>query len=189
MATGGFSLPEGLHELFAKVNLTDITDAIKNVTLADFTHLMDFAKGRELNVETITKLYEEARELPGAGSTLMAAALVILIVIFCFPMAAATPFLSLLGFTNIGPAAGMKRLQAWTLNPAEFSIASLVAAFQSAWGVNALFSLLQSAAMGGYGVPAVAGAVKMVSAAGAATVWRMGNFTMSTFVKTFGRRR
>jgi hypothetical protein len=43
--------------------------------------------------------------------------------------------------------------------------------------------------MGGYGVPFVAGAVKMASAAGAAQVWRMGNFTMSTFMEAFGRRR
>ena len=44
--------------------------------------------------------------------------------------------------------------------------ASLVAAFQSAWGVNALFSLLQSAAMGGYGAPIVAGVMKGASAVG-----------------------
>lgn len=56
---------------------------------------------------TITKLYEEASKLHGAGSALMAAALVILIIIFCFPMTAATRFLTALGFTNIGPAAGM----------------------------------------------------------------------------------
>ncbi|KAI4758612.1 esterase [Aureobasidium sp. EXF-3400] len=37
----------------------------------------------------------------------------------------------------------------------------------SAYGVNAMFSTLQSAAMGGYGVPAVAGAVQGAAAAGA----------------------
>jgi hypothetical protein len=112
MAANGLALPDGLRELFAKVNFTDITVAIENISLADFTHLAKFAKGRELNADTVNKLYEEASKLPGAGSTLMAAALVILIIIFCFPMAAATPFLSLLGFTNIGPAAGMNGLQA-----------------------------------------------------------------------------
>jgi hypothetical protein len=102
-----FGLPEVLRDLFAKVKLEDITDAIRNVTLADFTHLINQAKGRELNSETITNLFEEARKLPGVGTTLMAAALVIFVIMFCFPMAAATPFLTLLGFTNIGPAAGM----------------------------------------------------------------------------------
>lgn len=102
-----FGLPEVLREVFAKVKLEDITDAIRNVTLADFTHLIDLAKGRELNGETITKLYEEARKLPGVGTALMAAALVIFVIMFCFPMAAATTFLTLLGFTSIGPAAGM----------------------------------------------------------------------------------
>jgi hypothetical protein len=106
MAANGLALPGGLHGLFAKVNLQDITTAMRNITLADFNHLAEFAKGRELNADTISKLYEEARKLPGAGSTLMAAALVILIIILCFPMAAVTPFLSLLGFTNLGPAAG-----------------------------------------------------------------------------------
>jgi hypothetical protein len=107
MATSGFSLPEGLRELFAKVDLTDITNAMENITLTDFNHLMDFAKGRELNAETITKLYEEATKLPGVGTALMAAALVVFVIMFCFPMAAATPVLTMLGFTNIGPAAGM----------------------------------------------------------------------------------
>ncbi|KAI4851919.1 hypothetical protein E4T44_01832 [Aureobasidium sp. EXF-8845] len=151
MAANGLTLPDGLRELLARVNLEDVTGAIRNISLADFNHLAEFAKGRELNAETITKLYEEATRVPGVETTLMAAALVIFVIMFCFPMAAATPVLTLLGFTNIGPAA-----------------ASLVAAFQSAWGVNALFSLLQSAAMGGYGTPIVAAAVKAASAVGAA---------------------
>jgi hypothetical protein len=107
MAANGFTLPDGLRELFANVNLEDIAKAIKNVTLDDFTHLFNIAKGRELNAETITNLYEAARKLPGVGTTLMAAALVIFVIIFCFPMAAATSFLTALGFTNFGPAAGM----------------------------------------------------------------------------------
>jgi len=107
MAVNGLALPDGLHKLFTQVNLEDITKAITNVTLADFTHLINTAKGRELNAETVTKLYEEASKLHGAGTTLMAAALVMLVIIFCFPMAVATPFLTALGFTNIGPAAGM----------------------------------------------------------------------------------
>ncbi|KAH0286483.1 hypothetical protein M436DRAFT_51169 [Aureobasidium namibiae CBS 147.97] len=164
MAANGLALPDGLHKLFTQVNLEDITKAITNVTLADFTHPVNTAKGRELNAETVTMLYEEASKLHGAGATLMAAALVTFVIIFCFPMAAATPFLTMLGFTNIGPAA-----------------ASLVAVFQSAWGVNALFSLLQSAAMGGYGAPVVAGVVQAASAAGAFKAWAMGNFTLPAF--------
>jgi hypothetical protein len=185
MATTGLALPDGLREVFANVNLEDITKAITNVTLADFTHLIDVAKGRELNADTITKLYEEASKLHGAGSALMAAALVILIVIFCFPMAVATPFLAALGFTNIGPAAGMRCTHALILDCADTLVASLVAAFQSAWGVNALFSLLQSAAMSGYGAPIVAAAVKGTSALGvigsAFKLWAQGNYTLPTF--------
>jgi hypothetical protein len=180
MASSGFNIPDSLRDLFANVKLEDLTSAIKNITLADFTHLIDVAKGRELNAETITKLYEEASKLNGAGSALMAAALVILIIIFCFPMAAATPVLTFLGFTNIGPAAGIKFRTSSILALLTCLVASLVAAFQSAWGVNALFSLLQSAAMGGYGVPYVAGAIKGASALGAAKVWAMGNFTLRT---------
>jgi hypothetical protein len=78
MAANGLALPDGLHGLFASVNLQDVINAMRNITLADFNHLAEFAKGRELNADTISKLYEEARKLPGAGSTVMAAALVIL---------------------------------------------------------------------------------------------------------------
>ncbi|CAD0084363.1 unnamed protein product, partial [Aureobasidium vineae] len=165
MADNLHELPEWLSQLFAKVNLEDITLAMRNITLRDFTHLVNFARGKELNATTITQLYEEASKLSGAGTALLAAALVIAVIIFCFPMAAATPFLTLLGFTNIGPAA-----------------ASLIAYFQSAWGVNALFSLLQSAAMGGYGAPIVAGVVQGASAVSAGLsafkLWSMGNWTM-----------
>lgn len=181
MAVNGLALPDGLHKLFTQVNLEDITKAITNVTLADFTHLINTAKGRELNAETVTKLYEEASKLHGAGTTLMAAALVMFVIIFCFPMAVATPFLTALGVTNIGPAAGTDVHKSLFLKITDFAVASLVAAFQSAWGVNALFSLLQSAAMGGYGAPIVAGVVQAASAAGVFKAWAMGNFTLPTF--------
>ena len=71
------------------------------------------------------------------------------------------------------------------LDPADLLLASLVAAFQSAWGVNALFSLLQSAAMGGYGAPIVAGVVQGASAFGAVVsafkLWAQRNFTLPEF--------
>lgn len=100
------NLPPWLRDLIKNVNLADMTKAITNVTLADFKHLIDTAKGRELNADTVKKLFDEAKKLPGAGTVLTAAALVVSVIIFCFPMALATPFLSALGFTSIGPAAG-----------------------------------------------------------------------------------
>ncbi|KAI4736069.1 hypothetical protein E4T50_13427 [Aureobasidium sp. EXF-12298] len=139
MAFNGLALPDSLRELFANVNLEDITKAITNVTLTDFNHLINVAKGRELNTDTVIKLYEEASKVHGAGSALMAAGLVISVISFCFPMAALSPISTALGFVGYGIAP-----------------TSLVAALQSVWGVNALFSLLQSAAMGGYGAPVVA---------------------------------
>ncbi|THY13457.1 hypothetical protein D6D01_08345 [Aureobasidium pullulans] len=164
MPVQGLDIPEWLHKLLTEVNLNDITHAMTNVTLREVNHLVSFTKGRELNAETITKLYEEASKFSGAGTAVAAAALVIFVIIFHFPMAVATPFLTMLGFTNIGPAA-----------------ASLAATFQSMWGVNAFFSLLQSAAMSGYGAPIVAGVVKGASIVGGTytyfKLWALGNYT------------
>lgn len=107
MAANALALPDGLHSLLTRVHLEDITKAITNVTLSDFTHLINTARGRELNAEIVTKLYAEASKLPGAGSALMAATFVIFVVIFCFPMAAAAPLLTALGFKNASLAADM----------------------------------------------------------------------------------
>lgn len=106
MATNGHELPEWLGQLFTQVNLEDITHAMKNITLADFTHLINIARDQELSADTVTKLYEEASKLSGAGTALLAAALVIAVIAFCFPMAAAAMFLTPLGFTMNNIAAG-----------------------------------------------------------------------------------
>ncbi|THW84701.1 hypothetical protein D6D15_08639 [Aureobasidium pullulans] len=165
MAANGLDLPEWLHKLFTEVNLEGITQAMTNVTLKDFTHLVDFVKGRELNADTITKLFEEANKLSGAGTAFAAACLVFSVIHICFPWALAAPFLNMIGFTvtNLAPA-------------------SIVSAFQSIFGVNALFSLLQSAMMGGYGAPIVAGAIQGASTISAGLsafkLWTMGNFTL-----------
>ncbi|KAG9530904.1 hypothetical protein KCU93_g2099, partial [Aureobasidium melanogenum] len=168
MATNGHELPEWLGQLFTQVNLEDITHAMKNITLADFTHLINIARGQELNADTVTKLYEEASKLSGAGTALIAAALVIAVIAFCFPMAAAAMFLTPLGFTMNNIAA-----------------ASIASTFQSIWGFNALFSLLQSAAMGGYGAPIVAAVVQGASAVSAGfsarKLWAIGNWTMDNW--------
>lgn len=105
MAANGLDLPEWLHKLFTEVNLEGITQAMTNVTLKDFTHLVDFVKGRELNADTITKLFEEANKLSGAGTAFAAACLVFSVIHICFPWALAAPFLNMIGFTvaNLAP--------------------------------------------------------------------------------------
>ncbi|KAI5198160.1 hypothetical protein E4T39_06877 [Aureobasidium subglaciale] len=157
MALGGLDLPEWLHELLTQVDLQKITQAMTNISLHDFQRLAGFAKDRELNAETIKKLYEEAAKLSGAGTALTAAALVIAVIFLCFPWALASPLLTMLGFST-----------------------SIAATFQSLWGVNALFSLLQSAAMGGYGAPIVAGVVQGASAIGVGyssfKLWAVANY-------------
>lgn len=45
-------------------------------------------------------------------------------------------------------------------------IASIVAGFQSLFGVNRVFSLLQSAPMGGFGGPILAAGVRLLAGAG-----------------------
>ena len=105
MAANGLDLPEWLHKLFTEVNLEGITQAMTNVTLKDFTHLVDFVKGRELNADTITKLFEEANKLSGAGTAFAAACLVFSVIHICFPWALTAPFLNMIGFTvaNLAP--------------------------------------------------------------------------------------
>lgn len=181
MPIQGLDIPEWLHKLLTEANLNDITHAMTNVTLREVNHLVSFTKGRELNAETITKLYEEASKFSGAGTAVAAAALVIFVIIFHFPMAVATPVLTMLGFTNIGPAAGERSSLDSMIGMSDNIAASLAATFQSMWGVNALFSLLQSAAMSGYGAPIVAGVVKGGSVIGGTytyfKLWALGNYT------------
>lgn len=107
MAANSHERTEWLGQLFTQVNLENITQAMKNITLADFTHLINMARGQGLNATTVTKLYGEASKLSGAGTALITAALVIAVIAFCFPMAAAAAlFLTPLGFTmnNIAAA-------------------------------------------------------------------------------------
>ncbi|QIW94640.1 hypothetical protein AMS68_000158 [Peltaster fructicola] len=61
------------------------------------------------------------------------------------------PILRLLGFGALGPAPG-----------------SLAAWWQSTWGVSAVFSILQSGAMLGYGAVIIDSAVKAIALGGAA---------------------
>ncbi|GAB7360062.1 hypothetical protein MBLNU230_g7583t1 [Neophaeotheca triangularis] len=73
--------------------------------------------------------------------------------IAAIPGAVTFPALGALGFSAIGPVGG-----------------SLAAGFQSAVGTPAVFSVLQSAAMGGYGVQAATGAVSASSVGSAAVL-------------------
>ncbi|KAG9554039.1 hypothetical protein KCU71_g14715, partial [Aureobasidium melanogenum] len=151
MANNGHEIPEWLHQLFIQVNLEDVTHATRRITLADLNHLINFTRGRELNVDTVTKLCEEASKLSGAGTPLIAAALIIAVIAFCFPGTAAALCSNPLGFI-------MNNVTA----------ASIASTCQSIWRSNALFGLLQRAAMGGYGAPIVAGMLQDASAANAA---------------------
>ncbi|KAF2769475.1 hypothetical protein EJ03DRAFT_382625 [Teratosphaeria nubilosa] len=79
------------------------------------------------------------------------------------PGLVATPLLNALGLSGLGPIAG-----------------SAAAWFQSTYGANALFSTLQSAAMGGYGAATVHGVVSGIfAAAGASGTWLGWNRTTS----------
>lgn len=92
--------------LISQLKPHDTIEAIKTVTLKDLQHLAAIARDRPLNAETVKMLFEEAMKTHSVGTTAIAAALVIYIIIVCFPLAAVTPFLAALGFTSVGPAAG-----------------------------------------------------------------------------------
>ncbi|KAK5115117.1 hypothetical protein LTR62_001814 [Meristemomyces frigidus] len=77
------------------------------------------------------------------------------LLIAIFPRLFAEPMLAAMGFSGIGPVAS-----------------SAAAGFQSFYGATALFAMFQSAAMGGYGIAAVYGAIALVAVAVAvAAVW------------------
>jgi hypothetical protein len=107
MATARLDLSDSLRDLFARIKLEDITNAIKHTTLAEITHLIDMAKECEFNAETFNKLYQEVRKLPSTGTIIAAATLVISVINFYYPVAAITPLLTALGFIDPAPAPGM----------------------------------------------------------------------------------
>ncbi|CAD0092992.1 unnamed protein product [Aureobasidium mustum] len=143
MAANSHELPEWLHQLLTQVNLEEITSAMENITLADFTRLVNIAKGQELNVTTITKLYEEASKLSGAGTALIAAALVVAVIAFAFPMSVAAVFLTPLGFTMNNIAAAM----------GGYGAPIVAGVVQGASAVSAGFSALKLWTMGNWTMP------------------------------------
>lgn len=97
-------------------------------------------------------------------------------VIIAAPTIVFTPVLGLLGFTSLGPAAGnspphpaskpLAHHEALKkADPATGSIAASLHSALSPIAAGGTFSILQSAAMGGYGVGVAAGAVRVGAAA------------------------
>jgi hypothetical protein len=76
-------------------------------------------------------------------------------------------------------------MQASALDPTDSMVASFASRIQSVWGVNRVFSALQSAGMAGRKVPVVAAAAKGTSAFGvvgsAFKLWAQGNYTLPAF--------
>ncbi|KAI4740701.1 hypothetical protein E4T50_08853 [Aureobasidium sp. EXF-12298] len=136
-------LPEDLWTLIKQLRIRDLVNAIKQIALDDFQHLANVARGRPLNLDTFTLLCKEFVKTRTGRTILTVVAVVVCIILLVYSMKIVAPFLFALGFTNVGPAAG-----------------SVAAAAQSTWGVGAVFSTLQSAAMAGYGVPVVAAFVQ-----------------------------
>ncbi|KAG9893935.1 SGNH hydrolase, partial [Aureobasidium melanogenum] len=137
-------VPEDIWTLVKQLRIRDLVNAIKQIVLNDFQHLVNVARGRPLNLETVTLLFKEFVKTRTGCATLVTLAVVVGIILLVYPLAVASPFLATMGFTSAGPAAG-----------------SVGAAAQSTFGVGAVFSTLQSAAMAGYGATIVAGIVQV----------------------------
>ncbi|KAK5703974.1 hypothetical protein LTR97_002987 [Elasticomyces elasticus] len=86
-----------------------------------------------------------------ANNPKMCAVQIVMVLTAVVPGLVMAPGLAALGFGALGPGGA-------------------AAGFQSVWGTPALFSALQSAAMGGYGTAIVGGAVSAASAAGGVVV-------------------
>jgi hypothetical protein len=98
--------PEGLWTLIKQLRIRDLVNAIKQITLDDFQHLANVARGRPLNLETFTLLCKEYSKTRTGCATLITVAIVVCTIILVYPMAVTSPFLNSLGFTDVGPAAG-----------------------------------------------------------------------------------
>ncbi|KAF1356867.1 hypothetical protein BDV97DRAFT_394746 [Delphinella strobiligena] len=147
-----------------KIGLEDLKNAVPDISADTLKSLIQSIKERaeHLNAEDINNLWETAKELC-RNNPIQATILVLQVLILACPLLLTAPFLALLGFTGVGPLAG-----------------SIAASLQSAYGVNAIFSTLQSAAMGGYGASIVAGGVRAASFAGTAINLAKGFWYNST---------
>ncbi|KAG9512943.1 hypothetical protein KCV07_g9095, partial [Aureobasidium melanogenum] len=154
------NVPEDIWTLIKQLRIRDLVNAIKQIDLNDFQHLVNVARGRPLNLETVILLSKEFVKTRTGCATLVALAVVVGVILLVYPLAVASPFLAAVGFTSAGPAAG-----------------SVAAAAQSTFGVGAVFSTLQSAAMAGYGATIVAGVVQVTviasTAVAAYKLWNM----------------
>jgi hypothetical protein len=97
-----------IKTLVSQLKIQDLVNAIRTVTMNDIERVSNVARGRELNVDTMKLLFEEATKLHNTGNAMIAIGLVICVILLIFPMAVTTPFLATLGFTSVGPAAGIK---------------------------------------------------------------------------------
>lgn len=98
--------PEDPWTLIKQLRIRDLVNAIKQITLDDFQHLANVARGRPLNLETFTFLWKGFIKMRTGCAILIAVAVVVCIILLVYPMVVASPFLAGLGFTNAGPAAG-----------------------------------------------------------------------------------
>lgn len=103
------NVPEDIWTLIKQLRIRDLVNAVKQVVVDDFQHLVNVARGRPLNLETVTLLFKEFVKSRTGRTTLITLAVVVCIILVVYPMAVASPFLATMGFTSTGPAAG-KRL-------------------------------------------------------------------------------
>ncbi|KAH0348892.1 hypothetical protein KCU83_g5926, partial [Aureobasidium melanogenum] len=154
------NVSEDIWTRIKQLRIRDLVNAIKQIVLNDFQHLINVARGRQLNLETAILLFKEFVKTRTGCAILITLAVVIGITLFVYPMAVASPFLTTIGFTSAGPAGE-----------------SVAAAAQSTLGVGAVFSTFQSAAMAGYGATIVAGVVQVaviaVTAVAGYKLWNM----------------
>ncbi|KAH0368134.1 SGNH hydrolase, partial [Aureobasidium melanogenum] len=137
------NVPVDIWTLIKQLRIRDLVNAIKQIVLDDFQHLVNVARGRALNLETFTLLFKEFVKTRTGCATLVTLAVVFGIITFI-----TIPFLESLGFISTGPASE-----------------PVVTTVQSTFGVNAMFRTLQSGVMDGSGLSLVAGIVQGVIAA------------------------
>lgn len=100
------NVPEDIWTLIKQLRIRDLVNAIKQIDLNDFQHLVNVARGRPLNLETVILLSKEFVKTRTGCATLVALAVVVGVILLVYPLAVASPFLAAVGFTSAGPAAG-----------------------------------------------------------------------------------
>jgi hypothetical protein len=104
--SGEVVAPKDLWTLVKQLRVCDLVNAIKQIVLDDFQQLANVSGGRVLNLEPITLRFKELPKTRIGRTYLITITFLVCKIFLNYVNRAVVPFLSALGSTNAGLAAG-----------------------------------------------------------------------------------